>query len=97
MNARFCIVLAALSLVLAAPAAAQTVTLDLIPPGTLYGQRAYQFDARLTKIISLGNKKIQGNFDLYNLLNANPVLLLNRGLRIFLVALSTPVIAASGW
>src|SRR5438132_2552844 len=51
MNARFCIVLAALSLVLAAPAAAQTVTLDLINeyPATSISGEADAFFAETVK------------------------------------------------
>jgi hypothetical protein len=55
-----------------------TVTVDLIPPGTLYGDRLNQLDFRVSKIFKFGAKgRIQGNVDLYNILNANPVLALN--------------------
>jgi hypothetical protein len=50
----------------------QTVTLDLIPPFSLYGDRIQQVDLRLTRNFPLlGNRKLQGNFDIYNILNAS--------------------------
>jgi hypothetical protein len=54
-----------------------TVMVDLVPPGTMYGDRLYQLDLRLTRIFRFGTRRLQGNFDLYNLLNASPVLLQN--------------------
>jgi hypothetical protein len=54
-----------------------TVTVPLIAPGTTYGQRLYQIDARLTKSLKVGRAHIRGNVDLYNLLNASTVLLQN--------------------
>ncbi len=52
----------------------QTVTLDLIPPFSLYGDRIQQVDLRLTRNFPLGgNRKLQGNFDIYNVLNASTV------------------------
>lgn len=54
-----------------------TVLVDLIPPGTMYGERLYQTDLRVTKVFMFGNKRLQGMFDMYNVSNANPVLTLN--------------------
>jgi hypothetical protein len=54
-----------------------TATIPLVQPGTLYGERMYQVDARLTRIFKVGRSRIQGNFDLYNALNASPVLVQN--------------------
>jgi carboxypeptidase family protein/TonB-dependent receptor-like protein len=51
-----------------------SVLVDLVPPGTMYGDRLYQLDFRLTKMFKLGPARVQGNFDLYNLLNASPFL-----------------------
>ena len=57
---------------------AGTATVDLIAPGTMYGNRLNQLDFRTSKIFKFGSKgRIQGNVDLYNLFNANPVLALN--------------------
>ena len=51
-----------------------TVLVDLVPPGTLYGDRLYQMDFRVTKSLRVGRSRMQGMFDLYNLLNASPFL-----------------------
>ena len=48
--------------------------MDLVPPGTLYGDRLYQIDFRVTKSLRVGRSRMQGMFDLYNLLNASPFL-----------------------
>jgi hypothetical protein len=56
---------------------AGNATVDLIAPGTLYGDRLNQLDFRASKIFKVGTDRIQGNVDLYNLFNANPVLALN--------------------
>jgi hypothetical protein len=40
----------------------------------VFGPRVYQFDARATKIFPVGRFRIQGNFDAFNIFNANPVL-----------------------
>ena len=57
---------------------AGNATVDLIAPGTLYGDRLNQLDFRMSKIFKFGTKsRIQGNVDLYNLFNANPVLAQN--------------------
>ncbi len=49
-----------------------TMTIDLVPPGTLYGERTNQVDLRFTKSFRMGTKRLSGNFDIYNALNANP-------------------------
>ena len=54
------------------------VTVDLIPPGTLYTARLNQLNLRVTRIFKLPlGRRIQGMADLYNALNANPILTLN--------------------
>ena len=53
----------------------QTATIDLIPNNTLYGERIKQLDFRLSRIFRLGEtKKLQANFDVYNLFNNSTVL-----------------------
>ncbi len=54
-----------------------TVAVDLIPPGTLYGDRLNQLDIRGTKIFKVGRSRIMANVDLYNLLNGNAVITQN--------------------
>jgi Carboxypeptidase regulatory-like domain len=57
---------------------AGTATVDLVAPGTMYGDRLNQLDFRLSKIFRFGTKgRIQGNVDLYNVFNSSPVLALN--------------------
>lgn len=46
-------------------------------PFTQFEQRINQFDICLTKFVKLGRARTQGNFDLYNVFNANPVLAVN--------------------
>ena len=57
--------------------AAGRATIELVQPGTLFGDRLYQFDTRLSRVFRLGRTRLKGMVDLYNLFNANPVLALN--------------------
>jgi hypothetical protein len=54
-----------------------TATVQLVPDGTLYGDRLNQVDFRLAKTFALGASRLQAAFDLYNLFNDNPVISLN--------------------
>ena len=54
-----------------------TTTVQLIAPGSLYGDRLYQLDGRLSKTWKVGHSRIQGQFNAYNLMNAGPVLGVN--------------------
>ncbi len=49
-------------------------TVNLLPPGTLYGDRIYQTDLRLNWTVKAGRTTIRPNLNLYNLFNANPIL-----------------------
>jgi hypothetical protein len=53
---------------------AQNITLNLVRPGSLYGDRRNQIDLRLTKGLKFQQLRAGVNFELYNLLNANAVL-----------------------
>jgi hypothetical protein len=53
---------------------ARNVTVPLIAPGTMYGSRINQLDLRVAKILRLGRLRATPGLDIYNLLNANPVL-----------------------
>jgi hypothetical protein len=46
---------------------------DILPPGTLYGDRIYQTDLRFSKTIKTGRTTIRPTLSVYNLFNANPV------------------------
>lgn len=58
---------------------AQNVTVNLVAPGTMYGDSLNQLDLRFAKILRVGATRTTINFDLYNATNANTVLTLNNG------------------
>jgi hypothetical protein len=52
-----------------------TVTVNIVAPGSLYGDRLYQTDFRVGKIIRFGgSRRATASVDLYNLFNGNAVL-----------------------
>jgi hypothetical protein len=53
------------------------VTINLIEPGSLYGDRINQLDFRFAKHFQFGGKRAMLALDLYNVVNANPVLTYN--------------------
>ena len=55
----------------------RSATVQLVSPGTLYGDRIHQVDLRIAKNFDVGGSRLQGQFDLYNLLNGNAVLTQN--------------------
>ena len=55
----------------------QTVTVNLVEPGTLHGDRVNQFDLRLAKILRFGSTRTNVGVDIYNVTNAAPVLTYN--------------------
>jgi hypothetical protein len=56
---------------------APTVSVNIVKPGTLYGERLRQLDMRAAKLVRVGRMRFKGMIDLYNALNANPVLVVN--------------------
>jgi hypothetical protein len=56
----------------------QTINVNLIEPGTLYGDRANQLDLRIAKNFRFGGTRTNVGFDIFNILNANPVLTYNQ-------------------
>ncbi len=56
---------------------ATSVTVNVVQPGTLYGDRVNEFDARFAKIIKIGRTRTNIGFDLYNLLNSSAILSYN--------------------
>jgi hypothetical protein len=56
---------------------AANATVNLVSPGTMYGERLNQVDLRFGKVLSYGRTRTAINLDLYNAFNANPVLSLN--------------------
>jgi hypothetical protein len=57
--------------------ATRTVRVNLIPPGTLFGNRINQLDLRFAKNLRLGGARLKAMFDLYNTLNTNAALYYN--------------------
>jgi hypothetical protein len=56
---------------------ARNVTVNLVQPGTLYGERANQLDIRVAKILRFGRTRTNVGIDIYNALNANAPLTQN--------------------
>ena len=57
---------------------ASTVTItNIFQPQTEFEGRINQLDARLMKNFRVGQARIQAQFDLYNVLNASPILGIN--------------------
>ena len=56
----------------------QTITVNLIEPGTLYGERVNQIDMRFAKILRFGRTRTTVGLDVYNLVNSNAVLTYNQ-------------------
>jgi hypothetical protein len=55
-----------------------TITVNLIEPGTLYGERVNQIDMRLAKVLRFGRTRSTVGFDVYNLMNTDAVLTYNQ-------------------
>jgi len=53
---------------------AQNVTINMLLPGDIYGDRVNQFDMRLGKMFRFGPRRASVNLDIYNVLNSNPVM-----------------------
>jgi len=56
------------------------VTVNVIVPGALYGDRVNQLDFRVAKILRLGRARTQVGLDLYNALNSSAVQTYNQTL-----------------
>jgi len=48
-------------------------TINLLPNGSLYGDRVYQTDLRISKVLRAGRTVVRPTVSIYNLFNANPV------------------------
>ena len=56
---------------------APNVTVNLVEPGTMYGDRLNQVDFRFAKILRFNRSKLALNLDLYNAFNSSAILTLN--------------------
>jgi hypothetical protein len=57
---------------------APNVTVNLIEPGTLYGDRVNEIDLRFAKILRFGRTRTNVGFDVYNVTNSAPILTYNQ-------------------
>jgi len=53
---------------------ATSAAFDLVPQRTIFEDRLQQLDLRFSRIFRTGDIRLQGNFDIYNVFNANDVL-----------------------
>jgi hypothetical protein len=67
---------------------AANVPINIVQPGTLYGERLNQLDLRVAKIFKFSRTRTSVNFDIYNALNANPVTSQNNNFAAWQVPLS---------
>ncbi len=56
---------------------AANVTVNLVAPGTMYGDRENELDFRLTKTLKFGMFRVNVNGDIYNVLNSSPIIQYN--------------------
>jgi hypothetical protein len=54
------------------------VTVNLLAPGEMYGDRVNEIDFRIAKVLRFGRTRTNVGFDIYNVLNASPVLTYNQ-------------------
>jgi hypothetical protein len=55
-----------------------SVTVNLLAPGEQWGDRINEFDLRVAKVLRFGRTRTNVGVDIYNVLNANPVLTYNQ-------------------
>jgi hypothetical protein len=67
---------------------AANVTVNLVEPGQMFGERANQLDLRVSKIFRIARGRLSANLDLANLLNSNDVLSLNNNFAAWQVPLA---------
>jgi hypothetical protein len=64
-------------------------TINLVTPGTMYGERLNQLDLRLSKDFRFGNRRlVRANLDIYNVMNSSPVRGVNSAFASWLVPTS---------
>jgi hypothetical protein len=54
------------------------ITVNIIEPGSLYGDRVNEVDIRFAKILKFGKTRANVGVDIYNFLNAAPILAYNQ-------------------
>jgi len=66
------------------------MTVNIVEPGTLYGDRSTQVGLRIAKILRFGGTRATASLDIYNLFNSNTVLTQNAAFATWLRPLSIP-------
>src|SRR3990172_1003411 len=56
---------------------AANITVNLVEPGSLYGERLNQLDLRFGKLLRLGRTRSTVSLDVYNALNSDTILTVN--------------------
>jgi hypothetical protein len=56
---------------------APNATVNLVQPGTMYGDRINELDIRVAKIVRVGRTRTNIGFDIYNVMNSSAVLTYN--------------------
>jgi hypothetical protein len=56
---------------------ASNVAVNIVEPGTVYGDRMTQLDVRLGKILTFARTRTTVSLDIYNVFNSSPVLVVN--------------------
>ena len=79
LAANYTVTSAVVAQTLGRPLAGNTpnVSVNLIAPGTLYGDRVNELDFRIAKVLRFGRTRTNVGFDVFNVLNANPILTYN--------------------
>jgi len=54
------------------------VTVNMVAPGTLYGDRINELDLRFAKVLRFNGTRTRISLDMYNALNAAPTLTYNQ-------------------
>ncbi len=75
---------------------APNVTVNVVSPGAMYGDRRNQFDLRLGKVLRFGGTQTKVNVDLNNVFNAYPVLTENVSFAVFRQPASIPPARIAG-
>ena len=55
------------------PPTEDAISVNVVSPGSFYGDRLNQFDLRVAKLLDFGGANLRASFDIYNVFNANAV------------------------